>query len=147
MRGPQTAGPLLRLSVRRWIAARSAARPISPSNTSSSRTRWPLPTPPIDGLHDICPASSRRKVSRPTRAPRRAAAAAASQPAWPAPITRTSCMRKLLAQQRSTWNNGLFAQAEAAEQSVEHILETGAAGQAIERVPRLTQQLGENHDV
>ena len=26
---------------------------MSPSKTSSSRTRCPLPTPPIDGLHDI----------------------------------------------------------------------------------------------
>jgi len=84
------------------LADLSAALAIRPSNTSSSRTRWPLPTPPIDGLHDICPASSARNVSRPTRAPRRAAAAAASHPAWPAPITRTSYTTRRLHDRRFT---------------------------------------------
>ena len=48
--GPRTAGPLLRLSSRNWIPAASAARPITPSSASISRTRWPLPRPPIAGL-------------------------------------------------------------------------------------------------
>ena len=40
-----------------------AARPISPPSASISRTRWPLPIPPIAGLHDICPIWSRLSVS------------------------------------------------------------------------------------
>ena len=92
MRGPWTALPLLRLSIRRWIVEASAARAIRPSKTSNSRTRWPLPTPPIDGLHDSWPRFVVEKVISPTRAPRRAAAAAASQPAWPPPRIRTSYM-------------------------------------------------------
>src|SRR4051812_40047022 len=106
--------------------------------------RWPLPTPPIDGLHDICPASSGRKVSRPTRAPRRAAAAAASHPAWPAPITRTSCIIALVADvPRGT----LLAEAEAAEQGVEHVLDPSTAGQAIEGAASETQMLGDKHEL
>ena len=71
---------------------------------SSSRTRCPLPTPPIDGFHDIWPASPARNVSKPTLAPRRAAPAAASQPAWPPPITRTSNTTQALTDQCFTWN-------------------------------------------
>ena len=89
-RGPRTAGPLLRLSTRNWIPARSIARPMRPSMASISRTRWPRPRPPIAGLHDITPMLSRLWVSNRVRAPRRALAAAASQPAWPPPITITS---------------------------------------------------------
>src|SRR6185295_15927688 len=44
----------------------------------------------IAGLHDICPIRSRFNVTIAVRAPRRAAADAASQPAWPPPITITS---------------------------------------------------------
>ena len=54
-RGPRTAGPLLRFSSLKWMPAASAARPISPSSASTSRTRCPLPIPPIEGLHDISP--------------------------------------------------------------------------------------------
>src|SRR6185312_10846571 len=79
-RGPRTAGPLLRLSSLKWIPALSAARPISPSSASISRTRWPLPIPPIEGLQDISPIVSRRWVNSSVRAPMRAATAAASQP-------------------------------------------------------------------
>ena len=42
------------------------------------------------GLHDISPTVSSLWVSSRVRAPVRAEAAAASQPAWPAPITMTS---------------------------------------------------------
>ena len=38
----------------------------------------------------MCATVSGDSVHKPTRAPRRAAANAASQPAWPAPITMTS---------------------------------------------------------
>ena len=72
-RGPRTAGPLLRFSSLKWMPAASAARPISPSSASTSRTRCPLPIPPIDGLQDISPIVSRRWVSNSVRAPTRAA--------------------------------------------------------------------------
>src|SRR5712671_3406912 len=65
-------------------------RPMMPPRASISRTRCPLPIPPIAGLQDICPMRSRLSVSRAVLAPSLAAAAAASQPAWPAPITITS---------------------------------------------------------
>src|ERR1700719_2769610 len=72
------------------MPAASATRPISPSSASISRTRWPLPRPPIAGLQDIAPTVAKRWVTSATLAPMRAAAAAASQPAWPPPTTTTS---------------------------------------------------------
>ena len=42
------------------MPARSIARPMTPSSASISRTRWPLPSPPIAGLHDISPIVARR---------------------------------------------------------------------------------------
>src|SRR5438552_4796695 len=69
---------------------RSATRPIRPSNASISRTRCPFPRPPIAGLQDIAPIVAKRWVTRAALAPMRAAAAAASQPAWPPPTTITS---------------------------------------------------------
>ena len=42
------------------------------------------------GLQDISPMVSKLWVTSAVRAPRRAAAAAASQPAWPPPMTMTS---------------------------------------------------------
>mmetsp|Transcript_10740 Transcript_10740/g.31602 ORF Transcript_10740/g.31602 Transcript_10740/m.31602 type:complete len:260 (-) Transcript_10740:13-792(-) len=80
-RGPRTAGPFERLSRRKWMPASSAHRAMSPSSASISRTRWPLPTPPMDGLHDSSPMVLACCVTRTVRAPQRAAAAAASQPA------------------------------------------------------------------
>src|SRR5262245_40712257 len=61
-----------------------------PPNASTSRTTVPFATPPIAGLHDICPIVSSALVTIATRAPLRAAATAASVPAWPAPTTITS---------------------------------------------------------
>src|SRR5947209_16675182 len=61
-----------------------------PSNASISRTRWPFPNPPIAGLQDMAPMVANRCVISAVCAPIRAAAAAASQPAWPPPITITS---------------------------------------------------------
>src|SRR5215469_324445 len=72
------------------MPAASAIRPISPSRASISRTRWPLPSPPMAGLHDISPMVSRRWVSSRVRAPARAEAAALAHPEWPPPITITS---------------------------------------------------------
>ena len=72
------------------MPARSIARPMTPSSASISRTRWPLASPPIAGLHDISPIVARLWVSSAVRAPSRAAAAAASHPACPPPITTTS---------------------------------------------------------
>src|SRR5687767_14258903 len=89
-RGAHTAGPLLLLSIRNCSVARSVARPMIPPRASTSRTTVPFATPPIAGLHDICPMLSSALVTSPTRAPSRAAATAASVPAWPAPTTRTS---------------------------------------------------------
>ncbi len=68
----------------------SATRPIRPSSASISRTRWPLPSPPMEGLQDIAPMVAKRWVTSAVRAPMRAAALAASQPAWPPPTTITS---------------------------------------------------------
>src|SRR5256885_12029279 len=72
------------------MPAASVTRPIRPSKASTSRTRWPLPRPPMAGLQDIAPMVSNRWVTSAVFAPMRAAAAAASQPAWPPPITMTS---------------------------------------------------------
>src|SRR5687767_7978053 len=79
---------------------RSATRPISPSSASISRTRWPLPRPPIAGLQDIAPIVSKRCVTSATSAPIRAAAAAASHPACPPPTTTTSKRSCMVALQR-----------------------------------------------
>src|SRR5277367_2117436 len=72
------------------MPAASAARAMTPSSASISRTRWPLPKPPIAGLQDISPIVAKRCVTSAVRAPERAAAAAASHPAWPPPMTTTS---------------------------------------------------------
>src|SRR6516165_10560535 len=72
------------------MPARSATRPMRPSSASISRTRWPLPRPPIAGLHDISPMVAKRWVTSEVAAPQRAAAVAASHPACPPPITTTS---------------------------------------------------------
>src|SRR6516225_1213304 len=82
--------------MRNWIPARSIARPIMPSSASISRTRWPLPSPPIAGLHDISPIVARLCVNSSARAPTRAAAAAASHPACPPPTTITPPFLELL---------------------------------------------------
>ena len=68
----------------------SATSPITPSSASISLTKWPLPRPPIAGLHDISPIEDLSLVNRAVFTPSLADAAAASQPAWPPPITITS---------------------------------------------------------
>ena len=44
---------------RYWMHDKSAARAISPPSASSSRTRWPLPVPPMAGLHGMLPTASK----------------------------------------------------------------------------------------
>src|SRR3954453_10470253 len=68
----------------------SIARPSAPPSASISRTICPLPTPPMAGLQLIWPTESQFVVSSAVFAPSRAAASAASVPAWPAPTTITS---------------------------------------------------------
>ena len=65
-------------------------RPIAPPKASISRTICPLATPPMAGLQPIWPMVSRFVVKSAVRAPMRAAAKAASVPACPPPITKTS---------------------------------------------------------
>ena len=64
--------------------------PISPPNASISRTRCPFELPPIFGLQGINAILSTLTVNMTVFMPSLALARAASQPAWPAPITTTS---------------------------------------------------------
>ena len=89
-RGLHIAGPLERLSIRNCIVAKSVISPINPPRASISRTICPLAIPPIAGLQLICAILFISIVMRHVFAPIVAAAYAASQPAWPAPITKTS---------------------------------------------------------
>ena len=86
----RTAAPLLALRRRNCMPDISVANAIAPPSASSSRTRWPLPMPPMEGLHDICPSVSMLWVSRSVSAPMRAAASAASVPACPPPTMMMS---------------------------------------------------------
>ena len=63
---------------------------MAPPSASTSLTRWPLPMPPIEGLHDIWPSVSMLWVSSSVLRPILAQASAASVPAWPPPTTITS---------------------------------------------------------
>src|ERR1700761_6818256 len=74
---------------------------------SISRTIWPLATPPIAGLQLICAIVPMFMVINSTEEPRLAAAAAASQPAWPAPTTITLYFSNILPP-CSTWNIQFF---------------------------------------
>ena len=56
------------------MQARSAQLAISPPRASSSRTRCPLPVPPMAGLQGILPMASRLTVKHTVRSPIRAAA-------------------------------------------------------------------------
>ena len=76
--------------MRLWMNTSSMARPISPPSASSSRTRWPLAVPPMDGLQGIIASESRFSVTSSVLWPMRAQASAASQPACPAPMTTAS---------------------------------------------------------
>ena len=80
-RGPHTAGPLERFSMRNWIRDASVARPMIPPKASTSLATTPFATPPMAGLQLICPMRERSGVTRTVRQPSRADAAAASVPA------------------------------------------------------------------
>lgn len=86
----RTAGPFEPFNIRNWIPDSSVAIAIAPPSASTSLTKCPLPIPPIDGLQDICPNVSILWVRSNVVAPLRAAASAASVPAWPPPTTITS---------------------------------------------------------
>ena len=94
-RGLHMAGPLERFNMRNWIAVLSVTNPIYPPKASISRTICPLAIPPTAGLQLICPILFMSIVIRQVFEPRFAAAAAASQPACPAPITITSYLNSI----------------------------------------------------
>ena len=64
--------------------------PATPSRASISRRIVPFPIPPKLGLQEHVPMLSNFGVMSAVFAPDRAAAAQASAPAWPPPITTTS---------------------------------------------------------
>ena len=76
--------------MRIWRHVLSVLMPISPPRASISRTRWLFPGPPTAGLQGMRAILSKFSVAIRVLAPRRALARAASQPAWPAPMTMTS---------------------------------------------------------
>ena len=63
---------------------------MTPPIASISLIRCPFPNPPIAGLQDITPISSLEKVTIATFMLSLLAITAASTPAWPPPITKTS---------------------------------------------------------
>lgn len=79
----------MRRPILQLIQHAPATRPITPSSASISRTKIPFPTPPMDGLQESSPILSIFCVRSKVRAPVRAAPVAASQPAWPPPMTQT----------------------------------------------------------
>src|SRR3954451_5402985 len=87
----------------------------------------PFAVPPMAGLHGMCATVSVDSAHRPTSTPSRAAANAASTPAWPAPITMTSNTRPLL------------ADTEPRENVFEQILGRSASGDFLERGSRLLE--------
>lgn len=88
------------------------------------------------GLHDIAPIASRLKLTRATEAPIRAAAAAASQPAWPPPITIMSKLVFIVPRET------LLADAETTEQRIEHVFDASTARYPVEHKARQPQSLG-----
>ena len=88
--GLHTAGPLLRLSIRNWMAVASVTSPVCPPKASISLTICPLAIPPMAGLQLICAILFMSMVTRHVFAPMLAAAVAASHPACPPPMTTMS---------------------------------------------------------
>jgi hypothetical protein len=84
------AGPLDLFNILNWIMDWSVTIPEYPPRASISRTICPLAIPPIAGLQLIWAMVCKFMVTNKTLLPIFAAAAAASQPAWPAPTTITS---------------------------------------------------------
>src|SRR3954453_20428539 len=98
---------------------------MTPPSASISRTRCPFAVPPIAGLHGMCATVSLVSVHNPTWTPIRAAAYAASQPAWPAPITMTSNSRLFTARS--------FSYAEPREDVGEQFVAGATAADLFER--------------
>ena len=95
--GLHMAGPLERFSMRNCMAVLSVTRPMWPPSASISLTICPLAIPPTAGLQLICAILFISMVIRQVLEPICAAAAAASHPAWPAPITITSYLKSIQA--------------------------------------------------
>src|SRR5689334_24684713 len=112
------------------------ARPISPPSASTSRTRCPFAVPPTAGLHGMCATVSFDSVHRPTLHPIRAAAYAASTPAWPAPMTMTS---NLMAIRSSAGSHSSFTDAETLEDMTQHVFARAPADDFVEAAPRALQ--------
>ena len=64
--------------------------PINPPSASISLIRWPLPSPPMAGLHERVPISPISNVTIAALIPSLEAIVTASTPACPAPTTITS---------------------------------------------------------
>src|SRR5262245_55444245 len=118
----------------------SMARPINPPSASISRTRCPFAVPPIAGLHGICATVASDSVQSPTLRPMRAAAHAASTPAWPAPMTITSKSRLLML---ITLPYKLLSNTESREDLMQHIIGCPRARHRFEHAPRVVQ-IGEH---
>src|SRR5208282_1786579 len=127
----------------------------------------PLPSPPIEGLQDMAPTVENRWVTSAVRAPMRAAAAAASQPAWPPPTTITSKPASIaILREQAPFSQGQgrnhaksaplfhvkhtprgvnqsFTNTEIAEDNVEDVLDIHPAGQPAERRGGRPQFLGD----
>ena len=124
------------------------ATPIRPSKASTSRTRWPLPSPPIAGLQDIAPIcaaieADQRHLRAEPRGRRRgldAGMAAANNDdieiAHGGALVRWRPPRKLFHVEQ------LFSDAEAPEKQCRASSSTpGAAGDPVERQARHAQVL------
>src|SRR5271166_2524139 len=116
-------------------------RAISPPSASISRTSWPLALPPIEGLHASVQMRSGSPVSSSVSTPIRAAANAASTPAWPPPTTITAASSKRVGFIASMVPRAgaLLADAEAGEDRIEERLARIGAAQLTQRRARRKQ--------
>ena len=96
VRGDHIAGPFDLFSILNCNALLSLTIPEPPPSASISLTICPLATPPIAGLQLIWAMVFIFIVTNKTLLPIRAAAFAASQPAWPAPTTITSYLSNIV---------------------------------------------------
>ena len=136
-------------------AGASATRPITPSRASISRTRWPLPSPPIAGLHDIAPIGReavRHQGRAGAHARRRGRGLAAGMPAadddhverslssQPESSAEThrqgrgnAVKRPNVSRETFRPDARLLADAEGGEEAVQHLLDVDPAGDPAER--------------
>src|SRR5581483_417635 len=112
----------------------SMARAIKPPRASISATRCPFAVPPMAGLQGMWATVSSESVQIATCRPSRAAAYAASQPAWPAPITITSSRSGI------SWS---LSDAEPREDFVQQVVRRAFARHLFERMTRLGE-IGEH---